>query len=419
MRFNRDIFAIVVLLLVFVGGGLLLGGRDQSQSRQVGADNPNDPSLYNDRATGSKGLYLWVQAQGYKPQPWRQPWRDLGQAHAPFLVVVDPQAVNAAATLSGGGQGADADPTALGAADAVTLQDWLRQGHTALLLSSDLSDGSNGPDAFAQALGITVNPLSGRSGRTEFAPQQPTAETQGVLSLHSDAPARIVQSLPTGVALFGDSAGPVVLTQAYGKGRLYVVADGAFASNANLGRAENARFLANLLARYAPPGAAVLFDEYHHGDAALSNDGSLWGALGGPLQLVLIQLGLAALMGVGYLAVRFGPPVPLLQGVSRTTAEYVTSLAGLYQRAGASTTALDTLYRGFLRDLCARLALAPDVGLEQLAAAAARGGRTDRQRLRGLLAACEGHLDTGKVTEADLLDLVRRMEHVRKDMGIA
>jgi hypothetical protein len=419
MRFNRDIFAISLLLLLFVGGGLILGGHNQNQSRQVGAANPDDPSIFNDRGTGSKGLYDWVQALGYKAAPWQMPWQALSQTKSSFLVVVDPQTADSAATLSGGQEEADSDPTALTAADVAPLKTWLQQGHTALLLTSDLSDGNNGPDAFAQALGITVSPLNKSSGRTEFAPQQPTVDTQGVLSLHSDAPARISQTLPSGVALFGDGAGPVVLTQTYGKGRLFIVADGNFASNDNLGRSENARFLANLLTHYAAPGAVILFDEYHHGDAVLSGNGGIWGALGWPLQLFLIQLIFAMLLGIGYLAVRFGVPVPLMRGMTRTSAEYVTSLAGLFQRAGASATALETLYRNFLRDLCAKLALAPDVELEQLAETASRRGQTDRQRLRSLLAACEEHLDTGKINEADLLDLVRRMERVRKDMGIA
>jgi hypothetical protein len=420
MRLNRDVLAIVILIAVFVAGGLLLGGHSpQTSSRQVGADLPDDPSISNDRATGSKAIYAWVQSEGYQAQTWRLPWTHLAQAHASLLLVINPQTSSDNATLTGGSDDSDNDSTALAAGDAATLRQWIGKGHNAVLLTSDLSDGNNGPDPFAQALGIFVNPLSQASSRTEFAPQQPTDDTRGILSLHSDAPARISQKEPTGVSLFGDAAGPLVLTQTYGKGHLFVVADGGLWSNANLGRSENARFLANLLAHYAPSGTSILFDEYHHGDAALSMDGSLWAVLGWPLQLALLQLVFAGLIVIGVVAIRFGAPLPLRLGTARTSGEYVASVAALYQRAGASATALDTLYRGFLRDLCANLALAPDVGLEQLAETAARRGQTERQALRRLLAACEERLDAGKVTETDLLDIVRRMERVRKDMGIA
>ena len=424
MRFNRDIIAIIVLLLVFIAGGLLLGGHDRNTSRQVGADTTPDPSIYNDRAPGSKGFFAWVQKEGYQEQVWRQPWDRLDQSHASFLMVIDPQVADASATLTGGQQEADSDQTALAASDAAALQSWIAHGHTALLLTSQLPSGhANGKsgalDTFADALGIFVDPLQSPGARTEFAPQQPTQDTQGILSLHSRAPARIRQARPTGVTLFGDGAGPLVMTLSQGKGRLFIVADGAFASNENFGRSENPRFVANLLAHYAAPGATVLFDEYHHGDATLSAGATVWNVLGWPLQLAIIQLGLACVVLVGVLAVRFGAPIPLLRGVSRTSGEYVTSLAGLYQRARASTTALDTLYRGFLRDLCARLALAPDVNLERLAEMASLRGQTDRERLRRLLVACEERLDAGRVTEAELVDLVRRMERVRKDLGIA
>jgi len=43
----------------------------------------------------------------------------------------------------------------------------------------------------------------------------------------------------------------------------------------------------------------------------------------------------------------------------------------------------------------------------------------DRERFRRLLATCEMRLDAGKVTEAELLDLTRQMESIRKEIGIA
>ena len=49
-----------------------------------------------------------------------------------------------------------------------------------------------------------------------------------------------------------------------------------------------------------------------------------------------------------------------------------------------------------------------------------RGGAGSRRTsLRRLLATCEQRLDEGRVTEPELLDLARRMERIRKDIGIA
>ncbi len=424
MRFNREILALVVLLLVFIGGGLLLTGRDESKSRQVGKEQAPDPSVYNDRASGSRGCFEWVGKLGYRAEVWRQGWASLDQSDGAVMFVIAPQAEASGASLTGGeGDDAGADKTILSPADAAALLSWIRRGHTAVLMASRLPSGhtageSGGQDTFADALDLVAETAS-PSGRTEFGPLQPTFDTSDVLSLHSDADARLKRRVPDGIALFGDSAGPFALSIPVGHGRLIAIADSEFASNANLPRAENAAFLADILASDARPGAAVLFDEYHHGDVALSGDGGLWAALGRPLQLALIQGALALAVLIGVLAVRFGAPIPLGQGTSRTTTEYVTSLANLYRRAQAANAALETLYRQFLRDLASRLALAPDVNLEHLADVAARRGGLDKAVLRRLLATCEQRLDDKKVTEAELLDIARQMERIRKEIGIA
>jgi hypothetical protein len=104
--------------------------------------------------------------------------------------------------------------------------------------------------------------------------------------------------------------------------------------------------------------------------------------------------------------------------VQRTSAEYVDSLAALHWRADARITALDTTYRQFLRDLSSRLSLPSDSSLEELAVAAGRRARVDPDRLRKVFAEAEFAMDTGKIGEAMLIDLVRRMDILRKEMGI-
>ena len=427
MRGSRDMIAVVLLLLAFVVGGLLLGGRGAATGRVVSEETGPNPSIANNRASGSLGAFQWVKSQGYQATAWRQNWTGLNPAAPDVLLIIDPQVQQPFATLTGGGS-ENADRTQLGPHDAATLKRWLAagQGHTAVLLSSRLASAQSGakPSAddaqtFADALDLVVESASPSSAKTEFAPLQPVRDTQGILSLHSDADSRIKRLRPDAIALFGDSAGPLALAIPVGKGRLIAVADGGLFSNQMLPQSENSQFLANLLAHYARPGGRVLFDEYHHGDVVSEDGGSVWESLGRPLQLALIQCGLAVIALSVLLAVRFGPPIPLVPNTTRTSGEYVTSLASLYRRAQASGTALETLYRQFLRDVCGRLALPPDINLERLAEVASRRGHTDKERLRRLLATCELRLDQGKITEQELLDLTQQMERIRKDMGIA
>jgi len=426
MRNSRDLIAVLLLLALFIGAGLLLGGRGPSAARLPGPEAVPDPSYTNDRATGTRGAFVWAQTLGYEPVPWRQSWSRLSPSEDGVLLVIAPSVQETLVTLTGF-NGQNGDKTQLTARDAARLRRWLKSGsgHTAILLSSRLGSGQSGPKpasdeplSFGDALDLVAESASPDTGRTEFAPLQPVADTQGILSVHSESGARLKRTRPDGFALFGDSAGPLALEIPVGRGRLIAIADDDLFSNGQLPRSENAVLLANLLARYGKPGGRVLFDEYHHGNVA-GADGSVWEDLGRPLQLALIQLCFAAL-GLGVLlAVRFGPPVPLVRSAARSSSDYVGSLAGLYRRAGASQTALETLYRQFLRDICGRLALPPDVDLERLAAVAARRGQIDKERVRRLLATCELRLDSGKISEAELLDLTRQMESIRKDIGIA
>ena len=427
MRPSRDLIAVFFLILLFIAGGLLLGGRGTSPPRMVGQEAHPNPSITNDRASGSKGVYEWTAKLGYRPAAWRQNWSRLTASEPGVLLIIDPQVNETMMSLTGGG-GDESDRTRLTAPDAAALKHWLTagKGHTAILLSSRLPSGQSGPkassedqDSFADALDLVVESASPATGRTEFAPLLPLTDTQGILSVHAEAQARIARQKGDGLALFGDSAGPLALEVPVGRGRLIAIADSGLFSNENLGKSENSVLLANLLAHYARSGAPILFDEYHHGDAAGDPNGSLWDVFGRPLQLALIQLFLASICLLFLLGGRFGPPVPLNRAVARNSAEYVVSVASLYRRAEASGTALETLYRQFLRDICGRLALPPDVNLERLAEVAAQRGQVNKERLRRLLATCEMRLDGGKLTEAELLDLTRQMESIRKEIGIA
>ncbi len=424
MRSSRDLIAVLLLLALFITGGLLLGGRGAGAVRVPGPEETPNPSYTNDRASGTRGAFVWTQKLGYEPVPWRQGWSRLSSKEDGILLVIDPDIKQPFVSLTRSSDGGG-EQTQLSATDAARLRRWLSSGHTAILLSSRLASGSGGhgpvsedDQTFADALDLIVDSASPDTRRTEFAPLQPVSDTSGMLSLHSESDSRIKRTQPDGLALFGDTAGPLALEIPVGKGRLVAVADGAVWTNSQLPRSENAVFLANLLAHYGTPGGRVLFDEYHHGDASGAN-GTVWENLGRPLQLALIQLLLAALGLLVLLSVRFGPPVPVVRDIARSSADYVASLASLYRRAGAAQTALETLYRQFLRDICGRLALPPDVDLERLAAVASRRGQINKERLRRLLATCELRLDSGKVSDAELLDLTWQMESIRKEIGIA
>ena len=421
MRFNREIATMSVLVVVFVAATLLLTASPSTSAHLVGDSGPPDPSIYNDRASGSRACFEWVRTLGCRPVAWRRPWRDLGHSPSAVMLVIDPRAAQPFGGLTDGNADAP-EPSALTAQDAADLRTWLATGRTAVLMTSRLAGnaGKKHSDntSFEDALGLSVDSAL-VPGRTEFGPLQPVSVTRDVLSVYSNSDMRLRRAAPDALALFGDSNGPLILSLPVGKGRLVIIADAGFASNRNLARSDNGVFLAHLLAKASAQGLPVLFDEYHHGSVDGSAGRTLWSALGRPLQLIVLQLLVAGLALVGVVAVRFGRPIPLERGTARQTTDYISSLADLYRRAQASPAALETLYREFLRSLTEYLSLPPDANLEQLADAAAGRAGMDKSRLRRLLESCETCLDAGKVSEPDLLAIVRQMEDVKKEIGIA
>jgi hypothetical protein len=81
-----------------------------------------------------------------------------------------------------------------------------------------------------------------------------------------------------------------------GSGFVIVSASGSLLSNRNLGEADNARFLSNVLAYHLGPGGAVIFDDQHQGlselydPAAFYSDSRLFASLGFLLGFWLLYL---------------------------------------------------------------------------------------------------------------------------------
>ncbi len=131
----------------------------------------------------------------------------------------------------------------------------------------------------------------------------------------------------------GEPPGWLCTLTAIGRGRVFCLPTAALFANGQLARGDNARFAVNLVAAHAGSGR-VLFDEYHLGNLGAESVGALlWRP---PWRWVTLQLLLAVVLLLGRLATRFGPVRREPEGPARRPAsEYVTALAGLYQRAGA------------------------------------------------------------------------------------
>jgi hypothetical protein len=121
-------------------------------------------------------------------------------------------------------------------------------------------------------------------------------------------------------------------------------------------------------------GGSVTVDEFHHGRGL--GGGSL-GYLPPSLQLVALQLVIAALAALATLARRLGPIPPAREPSTRSTAELARSLALMHRGAGRLEAATAPLADGARRSLGG---FAPRAAREL---ALLEGARSERDALAG------------------------------------
>ena len=342
-KLSKEVIGLFLLLIVFIVVGLYFtptAEQGGSGLRTVGLEGIPDPSIYNDRAHGSRALFELTNKLGYRTQVDKVDWSHLPKS-SHLLISVAPEATLEFATL-GSDDGSDDSAPKLSADDARGVETWLGDGRTLLLLTSKLpakgsvkdetADDKSADDEdqplFGDILGVNVETTQ-EGNQRYFVPLQPSPLAAGVASIHlSSGSSRAFRDRRDYVSLFATvvplhdrkaNVEPAVLMYKVGKGRVIVVADDFFASNRNLSYADNAAFISNVISTSALPGSVVLFDEYHHGDVADADESDLWTAMGRPLRALAWQLALICLLIVAMVSPRFGPIKSLYSGGQRTT----------------------------------------------------------------------------------------------------
>jgi len=147
---------------------------------------------------------------------------------------------------------------------------------------------------------------------------------------------------PRQVALLRSGGFPIAYEERFGRGLVIALADPLELCNGYLEKADNGRFLADLLG-LVPAGAPVAFDEYHHGLTASDITPAAW--ILTPWGAALLWLIVAIFFGLFLRGRRFGPLVPRPAEASRLDAEWAVAVGELLRRAGARAVTLGVLAR--------------------------------------------------------------------------
>lgn len=248
------------------------------------------------------------------------------------------------------------------------LAQWVRDGGTLVYADTRVETSVRdafGVDAAPEYVGLRPN----SDGTAREAPILVTAPVlDGVDQLRSAPQVAAVYTPDLNqvpVLRLDDRERVVGILVRLGRGRAFFLGDPLPVCNGFLGKADNGRFAADVLAM-APPGAPVRFDEFHHRLSSASasvNDWvtTPWGAALG-WALVVVFLGF-------FLRARpFGPRVAIVSTRERSSAEHATAVGALLRRARARELTLKMLSDAARRALAERTGLGRGVAPERLAA---------------------------------------------------
>jgi hypothetical protein len=373
-RATTALLAIGALLLFFV---VMFGGR----SSGIAEGGPARPTSIETAGNGHSSARRWLEGEGIRVVSLREPFGALAR-----LAPAGPEGGNLLVlALPGAGP--------IQTRELLPLDRWLRDGNTLLVLAAlsdapDWSEASAGAEAFdlkavtglefesvprrrariaAQAAaGVPASRTASRAesrllAQPELSVAQPVRRDgllEGVGSLVAESDFRrtpwAVRMPYDGLVLEWarerDSGEGVLWSRTLGRGRIVVAAYGSLLSNRVVGRGDNARLLANLVAASVGPRGAVLFDDGHQGLSPSYDPQQLFGDRRLHVTIALL-LGLWLLWVLGATRLR----TPQLAEPAPRPADLMRAAGGFFARVLEPAAAAQRLCEHFFARLQRRI----------------------------------------------------------------
>lgn len=368
----RDLLIIAGLFGVLIAFVVIGPGRTPPQA-------PNIPSTYSSAPNGALAFYEWTRAMGYDAR--RLEYR-------PFEVT-DDDAVLVMLSPS----------ETISRAHARDILEWVERGGT-LIFADDAPMVFSQSDALLDALQMRITVLTDTQIIERAPALQPVFDQPPVREIAARTRRTLTPQRNDYAPLFGAPGQVLIAGIRVGNGYAYISATTHPFTNGGLRDRQHAALVLNMLRR-APPGGRILFDEYHHGLTAPPSptDGLLntpWGWAG-----VYVATATALFLLLG--GRRFGRPVPLREETARrSSAEYLDSMADLYQRGGKRRYMQQHFYADFKRRLAKPYGVNPQLEDREFVYQMARARSIDETALLALLA----QLRATPSSDADLLRVV-------------
>lgn len=227
-----------------------------------------------------------------------------------------------------------------------------------------------------------------------------------VRSIRNPATPYLITRRPDAAVVLGTEEKPLALAINVDGGIVYLVSSAAVANNRGLRDERNARLIQNLLSQ-VPAEGRIAFDEIHHGRAlppARPRNPVVFSPLVAALIYSAMVIGLWAFLN----GRRFGTIVPTRLELSRrSSAEYVQSMASLFQRGRQTGHILSHYKTAFKRRLAKPYGFNPRLADADYVRELGRFVAFDEARLAALLNA----LSNPNPSEESLLRMVNAADN--------
>jgi hypothetical protein len=380
---DRKLLLIAGAILLLLTLGLAFVGADpQEQGMSI-------PSTYSAASGGARAPYLLLQDLHYHVSRWeRSPTELPGDPDGVVLILAEPFE----------------SPTR---EEREALEDFVQEGGQVLFTGQRIE--SFFPKAKVTA---TFPTLEWKTFSADF----PSNYTVGAPKIVLQTGTTWLGTAPSQLALYGEKYSPVVVSWRIGDGRILWWAAATPLTNAGITHEGNLNLFLNAMnlpLQGEHAATNIYWDEYFHGQRS-----SLWSYVRKtPVAWGLAQaaiLGLIVFLTFG----RRSGPVMMPPVVSRLSPlEFVDTLGGLYQRAGAEPAVVGFVYQRFRATLARQLRLPMSTHDAELADAVQGRLGWKETGLKTTLARAAVASRSPKAAPEEALGLIQELERYEEMLG--
>jgi uncharacterized protein DUF4350 len=371
-----------VLLLLMTGASVALSPPDDQSPSSV-------PSTYSAQSSGAEAAYTLLSRLHYPVRRWEDAPTELPSSEESNILLIL------------------AEPTQIPSkTEREAIANFVADGGHVLFIGSSVA-------SFFPEANISWTPPDPKW--VSFSPNLPSRVNRNVAHITIQPQAYWGDLNEAQLALYGDADSRAVVSWSLGDGEVLWWAGSTPLTNAGITRDDNLTFFLNSVSNWSDGHPyRIYWDEYFHGQRS-----SLWSyAQKTSLTWGLLQIGLLAGAVLFTLGRRSGPVYrqPVISRLSPL--EYVDTLGGLYERAGAASAAVSVSHLRLRYLLVRQLGLPNDVPDRELAQFAEERLGWKNFQTENALGRAEIASRASKMRSREALDLIRVLERYAQQLEV-